>query len=184
MPASKPCVHRLEKTPGWNDTTDEEWATPSLAVVACRGGHGVVLWYGGGPSLAFEIEEGGLAGLDDLGLDDAPEGISIWTGRYVTKGGPSIPGYCDDSIETTPKGSFRQPDANEWHDIRMGRNPWPRLRCSKCGGEASRRGPVLDGSDANLCERCEHAVYCCCGDGSPGDWEGCLQDCAIHGGKS
>lgn len=108
----------------WHDATDEEWATPSLAVVACRGGHGVVLWYGGGPSLAFEIEEGCLYGLDDLGLDDAPDGISVWTGRYVT----TVPGVCDDSIETTPRGAFRQPDANEWHDIMMGRNPWPKLR--------------------------------------------------------
>lgn len=190
MPASKcnePCEPGLARpchpTCRWRDATNEEWATPSLAVVACRGGHGVVLWYGGGPSLAFEIEEAGVTCLDDLALDDAPEGISIWTGRYVTKGGPSIPGFCDDSIETTPKGSFRQPDANEWHDIRMGRNPWPKLRCSKCGGEASRPGPVLDGSDANLCERCDHALYCCCDDGSPGDWEGCLQYCAIHGSK-
>lgn len=87
MPASKctePCEPNLARpclpTCRWRDITDEEWAAPSLAVVACRGGRGVVLWYGRGPSLAFEIEEGGSLGLDDLGLDDAPDGISIWTG--------------------------------------------------------------------------------------------------------
>ena len=59
MPVSKcsePCEPDLAKpclpTCRWRDATDEEWATPSLAVVACSGGHGVVLWYGGGPSLA------------------------------------------------------------------------------------------------------------------------------------
>lgn len=174
----KPCVHRLEKLrqlggARWREATDDEWVAPSRAVVASRGGHGIVLWYGGGLSLAFEIEEGGVTGLDDLGLDDAPDGISVWTGRYVTKGAPTVPGFCDDSVETIPSGSFRQPDANEWHDIRMGRNPWPKIRCSKCSLEASRS--VIDGSDVNLCERCEHALYCCCDDGSPGAWEGCRQ---------
>lgn len=35
-----------------------------------------------GTGIDFLIQEAGLTALDSLGLDDAPEGLSVWTGRF------------------------------------------------------------------------------------------------------
>lgn len=93
----------------------------SRGVVACDGkGNGCVLWYAGA-SLANEIEEGGLVHLGDLGLDDAPNGISVWEGRYFWTRGPYE--YPDDG-DSYPSGKFRDPTEEEWQKIRAGRCPW------------------------------------------------------------
>ena len=104
----------------WQDTTDG-WATPSIAIVACHNGQGVVLWYGGGPSLAYEIEEAGMRRLDQLYLDDAPDGISVWEGCYITTGGNC---FGIDDVEVNAEGAFRKPTAREWRSIMAGRNPF------------------------------------------------------------
>ena len=98
-----------------------DWKKPSRAVCACRNGIGQVLWYVGA-HIACEIEEGCLD-WDDLGLDNAPDGISIWEGIYrfipeYTKYGQSEGG------STTPEGTFRPPTDTEWKAIRENRNPW------------------------------------------------------------
>lgn len=104
--------------PNW---ADEKWELDSLAVVACDGrGNGCVLWYGGGATLRYEIEEVGCRALDDLGLDDAPVGISVWVGRYVAE--PC--GVYEVDIETRPHGKFRRPHKSEWAKIKMVENPW------------------------------------------------------------
>lgn len=100
-------------------TKELNWDKPSLAVVACDGdGHGCVL-HTVGPHVAFDMREIGRD-LDDLGLDDAPAGISIWEG--VTAGG----GYAGDGDyhDTYLSGAFRAPTDDEWKAIREGRCPW------------------------------------------------------------
>ncbi len=103
----------------------ENWnAKPSRAVVACDGsGNGVVIWYVGG-HLAMEIEEGACSrSIDSLGLDHAPEGISIWEGIYHwTKGEDTVNGYFEP--EPFAVGKFREPTQEEWIEITGGCAPW------------------------------------------------------------
>lgn len=90
--------------------------TPSRAVVAnnTRNG-GCVLWFTADSVIEAEISNTSTR-LADLGLDDAPEGISIWEGVYIK--------YVrqDDYLE--PSGAFRPPTDEEWTAIRAGRNPF------------------------------------------------------------
>lgn len=91
----------------------------SRAVVANAKSGGVVLWYVG-YHLYEEIEIAQLVDLDDLGLEEAPEGISIWEGIY---------GYTYDSDSgkidlTEPEGDFREPTEEEWSVIKQGKPPW------------------------------------------------------------
>lgn len=104
----------------WHD--DFTWESDSLAVIACDGkGNGCVLWYGGGASLRYEIEELGMCCLSDLGLDDAPHGISVWVGRFIAE---PIGNYDCPDVCTEPHGKFRQPHESEWAKIRMNKNPF------------------------------------------------------------
>jgi hypothetical protein len=96
-----------------------DWGKPSLAVIACDGnGNGCVL-YTAGPHVAMDMHEIGR-GLGDIGLDDAPAGISVWEG--MTAGG----GYAGDGDyhDTYLEGAFRVPTDDEWLAIRAGRCPW------------------------------------------------------------
>lgn len=97
-----------------------DWSKPSRAVVACDGDfHGCVL-FTVGAHVNFEIKEVGLRGLDEIGLDDAPPGISIWEG--ITSGGGIA--YDGDYLDTYLTGSFRAPTDEEWNAIRAGVCPW------------------------------------------------------------
>jgi hypothetical protein len=98
-----------------------DWSKPSLAVVACDGnGHGCVLWTAG-PHVESLVHEAGVTNLSDLGLDDAPEGISIWEGtiKTVHHNTPDANEY-DSWLE----GSFREPTSKEWESIRKNECPW------------------------------------------------------------
>lgn len=103
------------ETLGWNRY---DWRKPSLAVVVSNGDRIAVPWTAG-VHVRFDLVEHGL-GFEDLGLDDAPDGISIWEG--VTKGGQ----YIGDGEYSDPylDGTFRQPTDEEWAAIRAGRSPW------------------------------------------------------------
>lgn len=104
-----------------SDDQEARPAQPSRVVaVNTDGGRGVALWHTSDSDIAFEIEQTSHL-LDDLGLDDAPVGISIWEGSYVWRPG----GYeCPQDGSTDPVGSFRAPTDEEWQAIREGRNPW------------------------------------------------------------
>lgn len=97
----------------------DEWDEASKAVIASRGGHGAILWFRGS---AIEHELDAVGGdLSDMGLDDAPDGISIWEGTYVTiRGG----GEYDGDYDSEPSGKFRTPTDEEWVAIRENRSPW------------------------------------------------------------
>ena len=63
---------------------------PSRIVIVSNGRSGVALWWVGAGAWS-EIEEGGLSDAGDLGLDDAPSGITIWEGDYR-----ATQGFCGD----------------------------------------------------------------------------------------
>lgn len=102
--------------------TPGPWDRDSLAVVACDGrGHGCVLWTAG-PHVKQEISEAGSQALDDLGLDDAPLGISVWAGKSFP-----YPGSWENPGEgggVEMRGEFRDPTPGEWAAIRRGECPW------------------------------------------------------------
>jgi len=95
---------------------------PSRAVVAHGGmGNGCLLhWVG----IHLEVEsEAGFTSLDDLGLDDAPEGISIWEGKYTWSSGVNGEGI-DEGGDAAPDGEFRALTDAEWAAIRENKAPW------------------------------------------------------------
>jgi len=90
----------------------------SRLVVACNNGAGCVLyaigscweaWYEGSCSYV----------LDDNGLDDAPDGISIWEGRMLSWG-PDYNGEYDAEL----RGEFRNLTEKEWKLLAEGCAPW------------------------------------------------------------
>ena len=96
-----------------------DWSKNSMAVVAANSSYeGAVLWWVGG-HLDFEICEGGLSALGDLGLDDAPFGISIWEGTFDYDNG-----YQGDDFSSESNGEFRLPTKEEWGYIKENQSPW------------------------------------------------------------
>ena len=95
----------------------------SKAVLASNGRDGIVL-SAVGYDILYQMEEGGLIMLADLGLDDAPEGISVWEGCYV-----QVPGSyeCPEDGDLEPIGKFRTPTDEEWECIKINKCPWPDL---------------------------------------------------------
>jgi hypothetical protein len=89
-----------------------DFSKTSLAVVASDGhGNGCVLHHVGG-HIAFDLCEVGR-GLGDIGLDNAPEGISIWEGKHEGSG-----------EDITLEGDFRDPTDAEAAAIAAGECPW------------------------------------------------------------
>ena len=131
---------------------------PCWAIIAHNIGQGCVLAYGGGATLRHEIEEVGCRALDDLGLDDAPEGISVWEGRYTTTGNSGHPGYYDESMETHPFGRFRALTDDDWRCLREQNHEKIRhttllADCPRCGAKKIRAGIPMC-SDCELAEAC------------------------------
>jgi len=97
-----------------------DWAKPSRAVVVQGMGGGCVL-FTVGAHVDSMINEAGVSDLDNLGLDDAPEGISIWEGgiKSVHHNTPDA-----NEHEWWLDGKFRDPTAEEWESIRKNKCPW------------------------------------------------------------
>lgn len=138
---------------------------PSRAVVAMSDDEssGCVLWWVGS-ALHYEIKDAGMKTLEDLGLQEAPVGISIWEGQYrsVQCGNPSG-GY---DYESEPVGAFRAPTDEEWAAIRSGTEPWDekewwvtkevvdearRLECCACGWS----GTTAETLGVLTCPKCQ-----------------------------
>lgn len=99
-----------------------DFSKPSKAVIACDGdGRGIVLWYTGAHLCGEICEHGCGVFLDDLGLDDAPEGISVWEGIYRGTRHETTDGV---EYDTEVSGSFREPTTEEWADICVNLCPW------------------------------------------------------------
>jgi hypothetical protein len=103
-----------EKGPAWKP------GMQSRALIGCDGdGNGALLaWIG--ESLEYEIDGIGKA-LADLGLDDAPEGLSIWEGTYVGRRYDTMDGT---EYETEVQGTFRDLTDEEWDALKRGDDPW------------------------------------------------------------
>jgi len=101
--------------------SDADWAGTSKALVANHADAcGVVLHYSG-PHIAMEIEEAHCGrGVEDLGLDTAPDGLSVWEGRYEWSG-PTDP---EGEGEMMPEGTFRPLTDQEWEALKLGFGLW------------------------------------------------------------
>lgn len=94
------------------------FAPPCRLVVACMNGHGCVLhWIG--EQWEYWRDGCGTEELAAQGLDDAPDGLSIWEGKIVTWG-PDHNGECD----AEPRGTFRELTPEEWNLLKAGGPPW------------------------------------------------------------
>jgi hypothetical protein len=103
---------------------EQPW-TPSRALVA-QGPHtGAILEYEGS-GITNEIHEAGLHALDELGLDDAPEGLSIWEGEYVWEDGWFEGHRSPANGQAHPKGEFRRLKPEEWATLSANQPLWPR----------------------------------------------------------
>ena len=89
----------------------------SRAIIAMGEGFGGGVLYFAGADITFMVGES-VTDLSDLGLDNAPRGLSVWEGRYVARDYPN----GDDS---EPVGAFRPLTDAEWEAVRRGENPWP-----------------------------------------------------------
>ncbi len=81
-------------------------STTNYALVAAKNGHGVVLKRSGHEISAY-LSEIGTEDILDLGLDDAPDGLSIWEGVVV---------YFDED-DSSMDGIFRPLTQAEWHAL-------------------------------------------------------------------
>lgn len=95
--------------------------TDSIALIACDGGgNGCVLAHDGA-GIEADFEHESSAALDNHGLDDAPEGLSIWEGRMDASKYWTDCGYeYDASLE----GTFRDLTPEEWELYRATGVPW------------------------------------------------------------
>lgn len=102
--------------------TKPEEQQRSHALVANGRHRGCVLQYRG-PGIENEIDECGLYDLDELGLDDAPEGLSIWEGTLHTRrvGNP----MDGEEWEGELVGGFRPLSPEEWAVVVSGGQLWP-----------------------------------------------------------
>lgn len=110
---------KVEAGDGWDGYPSSAWGKPSRAVIASDGnGNGVVL-FTVGPHLRMEIEECGLVTLEDLGLDNAPRGLSAWAGktRYHRD---HEGGYVFDGAS----GKFARLTRDELDSVYLGVCPW------------------------------------------------------------
>lgn len=105
-------------------------STDSIALIASMNGVGVILEEDGG-GIEASIEEVGRA-IQDNGLDDAPDGLSIWEGRYHTSC-LNTPDGIDYDAELI--GTFRELTDKEWQRYRDTGLPWEfePTECSHCG---------------------------------------------------
>lgn len=113
-------------------------------VVAAQDELGLALWTWTKPTPSeWTVEEYlGDCGrrIEDLGLDGAPDGISVWEGDLVTTDHWTDCGkeYDTELVPANRENPFRDPTDAEWAAIRTGQNPW--------GEVPSRSIPFINGT--------------------------------------
>lgn len=145
-----------KNTKRWGNYSEDEWNAPSKAVVVnTSNGEGVVLWYVG-PHISMDVEEHCITLLSDLGLDEAPPGISVWEGKYQyqSSNNPENP-----DVDAELLGEFRPPTEEEWKAIRENRNPWKSSGADSgpplCEGEGTCHG------SQSWCDCCGDVTWVC-----------------------
>lgn len=97
---------------------------PSAALVANTKNGGVIVCSKPGCDLYYEIHEIGSVNVGDYGLDDAPEGITVWEGNGIWQPG----GYeTPQDGEMFYEGKFRRLTNEELEKVQKGENLWPPL---------------------------------------------------------
>lgn len=98
---------------------DAPWAKhDSIALIASRNGQGCVLVYDGA-GIQADIEKGvGSTDIEQLGLDDAPDGLSIWEGKLM------VWREREGEYDSDLKGTFRSLTEEEWENFRSTGKPW------------------------------------------------------------
>lgn len=109
MPAPEP-PRKKRKAP-WN-------THPDIALIANNGGTGCIL-ASDGAAIEYSQENGHA--LDDNGLDDAPDGLSIWEGRGHSSEWHTDMGH---EYDFELNGSFRDLTEQEWTLLRETGTPW------------------------------------------------------------
>lgn len=146
-------------------TLQTKRATSRAVMANAKQGGGCVLFVE--PDCFLEHDISNLsARLDDLGLDDAPLGISVWEGTF--KGGEKDH-FNGDYHDVYPVGTFRAPTDDEWTAIRECRNPFASPDITKQFGHADaeiRNCPYSEDVNNDSTQRCE-----CCRE--------CAHECAM-----
>jgi hypothetical protein len=96
---------------------DERKPLPSRALCASLNDEGIILYYVG-KDISSELEEQGSPELYCCGLDQCPDGLWVWEGRYIQRT------YHDGAWEAEPQGAFRKPTEEEWIKIKQNKCPW------------------------------------------------------------
>lgn len=81
-------------------------------IVSDGNGDGCVLWHQG--SYLNTMTEDYGRHIGDLGLDDAPLGVSVFEGNVVLE-----------NEDWTYVGDFRDPTSEEWECLKTRKSPWP-----------------------------------------------------------
>ena len=102
------------------------YPTKILALIASKGGLGAVLEHNG--ALWYDLEESGLSTLEDLGFSEAPDGLSIFEGKY--RGG-EYDSHNGDYNDTWPDGDFRELTPAEWDAVKEKRQVFPTITNQK-----------------------------------------------------
>lgn len=90
----------------------------SIALIASSGGTGVILEFDG-TGIEGDIETESSRRLDDHGLDNAPDGLSIWEGKLrVTSS------RYDEDVDCELVGEFRELSRVEWGLLETSGVPW------------------------------------------------------------
>lgn len=138
---------------------EREAEESSVALIA-NGRHGGCVLEYRGPGIEGEIDEAGCYGLDDLGLDDALEGLSVWEGkaRYWKSGNPMDGEEWNGELV----GQFRRLTEGEWERLARGKMLWPREpesplddACPGCGLSWA-RCDAIEPPAIKCCPDCQH----------------------------
>ena len=116
-------------------THEERHTILSCAVVASDGHGNCLLLSHLGPAIDWHVDQYGRD-LGDLGLNDAPAGVWVWSGNMGAVRVSSID-YEDWDLEVT--GEWREPTPEEWEAIKADDCPWTPETLPRRGADGPHR---------------------------------------------
>jgi len=99
---------------------DPKWGEECKGLIAHYNGWGIVV-FAIGAALEEEIHQLGSSSTCDLGLDLAPEGLSVWVGHMAVV---ECGGYETREFELEAQGEFRSLTSSEWLSLELYGDPW------------------------------------------------------------